>query len=171
MKIYHNALSEELLQDCWNEVGKLSKESVWASSCLGWEKNLMIGLSGSTLHTLVPQYNRDRIIESISKYYPDDTEYSFIQYYIWQPNSGISRHNDESYNTGSTIYLNERWDKNMGGLFVWEEDDNEIMKTIAPKRNMMIINDKSEYHFVTSISPFCKEYRVTIQIWTQKEAL
>ena len=65
MKIYHNALSEELLQDCWNEVGKLSKEPVWASSCLGWEKNLMIGLSGSTLHTLVPQYNRDRIIEFI----------------------------------------------------------------------------------------------------------
>ena len=54
----------------------------------------------------------------------------------------------------------------MGGLFVWEEKGIEIMKAIAPQKNMMIVNDKTEFHFVTSISPFCKEFRVTIQIWT-----
>ena len=48
MKIHHNVLSEELLLDCWNEVGKLSKEPVWSSNLLSWEKNLLLGLSGST---------------------------------------------------------------------------------------------------------------------------
>ena len=166
MKIHHNVLSEELLLDCWNEVGKLSKEPVWSSNLLSWEKNLLLGLSGSTLQTPVPKHNRERIIKSISNFYPKDTNYSYIQYYIWQSHSGISRHDDNAYNTGSTIYLNEKWDKNMGGLFVWEEKGIEIMKAIAPQKNMMIVNDKTEFHFVTSISPFCKEFRVTIQIRT-----
>ena len=39
------------------------------------------------------------------------------------------------------------------------------MKAIAPKRNMMVLNDKREFHSVTPISPLCKEFRCTIQIW------
>ena len=39
------------------------------------------------------------------------------------------------------------------------------MKAITPKRNMMVLNDNREFHSVTPISPLCKEFRCTIQIW------
>ena len=58
---------------------------------------------------------------------------------------------------------------NFGGLFVWKDDNSDIMKAIAPQKNMMVLNDKKQHHFVTSISPLIQEFRITIQIWTKKK--
>ena len=58
---------------------------------------------------------------------------------------------------------------NFGGLFVWKDDDSDIMKAIAPQKNMMVLNDEKQHHLVTSISPLSKEFRVTLQIWTHKK--
>ena len=163
MQIYHNVLSQELIQNCWKEVEYLLTLPVWSSSSTIWEEGIKQGVTGSTLITKVPIITENKIIECISKYYPNDTEY-VIQYFIWQNNSGIAFHADGNYRSGATIYLNEDWDKNFGGLFVWQEEGNEIMKAIAPKRNMMVLNNKREFHSVTPISPLCKEFRCTIQI-------
>jgi hypothetical protein len=164
MQIYHNVLSQELIQDCWKEVEYLSKQKVWSSSSTTWGEGTMQGVTGSTLITKVPTTTENKIIECISKYYPNDTEY-IIQYFVWQNYSGIAFHSDGNYRSGATIYLNEEWDENFGGLFIWKEDGNEIMKAIAPKRNMMVLNNQREFHSVTPISPLCKEFRCTIQIW------
>ena len=58
---------------------------------------------------------------------------------------------------------------NFGGLFVWKDDNSDIMKAIAPQKNMMILNDEKQHHLVTSISPLSQEFRITIQIWTTKK--
>ena len=164
MQIYHNVLSQELIQNCWKEVEYLLTLPVWSSSSTIWEEGIKQGVTGSTLMTKVPSMTDNRIIKCISKYYPNDTEY-MIQYFVWQNYSGIAFHADGNYRSGATIYLNEDWDKNLGGLFVWQEEGNEIMKAIAPKKNMMVLNNKREFHSVTPISPLCKEFRCTIQIW------
>ncbi len=167
MKIYRNVLNEDLLEHCIQELIMLSKERTWASSSLRWGRDILEGISGSTLITYVTSVTKERIIKCISKYYPDNTEY-VIQYYIWQHNSGIASHNDECYESGATIYLND-WDVNYGGMFVWNDDDTDIMKAIAPQKNMMVLNDEHQTHSVTSISPLSKEFRITIQIWTTKK--
>ena len=104
MQIYHNVLSQELIQDCWKEVEYLSKQKVWSSSSTTWGEGTMQGVTGSTLITKVPTTTENKIIECISKYYPNDTEY-IIQYFIWQNNSGIAFHSDGNYRSGATIYL------------------------------------------------------------------
>tara|TARA_B000000565_G_scaffold109979_1_gene82520 strand:+ start:74 stop:577 length:504 start_codon:yes stop_codon:yes gene_type:complete len=167
MKIHRNVLSEELLEHCIQELVELSKERTWGSSTLIWSRDLLEGISGSTLKTFVTPVTKEKIIKCISKYYPDDIEYN-MQYYIWQQNSGISCHSDECYESGATIYLND-WNMNFGGLFVWKDDNSDIMKAIAPQKNMMVLNDKKQHHFVTSISPLIQEFRITIQIWTTKK--
>ena len=75
MQIYHNVLSQELIQDCWKEVEYLSKQKVWSSSSTTWGEGTMQGVTGSTLITKVPTTTENKIIECISKYYPNDTEY------------------------------------------------------------------------------------------------
>ena len=167
MKIHRNVLSEHLLEHCIQELVVLSQERSWGSSSLRWGRDILEGVSGSTLMTYVTPVTKEKIINSISKYYPDDVEY-VIQYYIWQHHSGISIHDDECYDSGATIYLND-WNMNFGGLFVWKDDNSDIMKAIAPQKNMMVLNDEKQHHLVTSISPLSKEFRVTLQIWTHKK--
>ena len=85
-----------------------------------------------------------------------------------QHNSGIACHSDECYESGATIYLND-WNMNFGGLFVWKDDNSDIMKAIVPQKNMMVLNDEKQNHIVTSVSSLSKGYRLTIQIWTKKK--
>ena len=167
MKIHRNVLSEELLEHCIQELVTLSQERVWGSSTIIWSQDLLEGVSGSTLITSVNPVTKERIIKCISEYYPDNTEY-IIQYYIWQHNSGIACHSDECYESGATIYLND-WNMNFGGLFVWKDDNSDIMKAIVPQKNMMVLNDEKQNHIVTSVSSLSKGYRLTIQIWTKKK--
>ena len=80
MKIHRNVLNEQLLEDCIQELVALSKEGTWGSSTLIWSRDLLEGVSGSTLVTSVNPVTKERIIKCISEYYPDNTEY-IIQYH------------------------------------------------------------------------------------------
>ena len=53
--------------------------------------------------------------------------------HLMSRNSGIPWHDDASYVFSGTVYLNEIWDKNLGGYFVYE--DGEEIKCIVPTYN------------------------------------
>ena len=103
----------------------------------------------------------DAIQRQITKYVPEhDT--IMCQFYIWQPNSGIAIHDDEHHVFGATIYLNDTWHPNAGGWFIWADQGTErsgIYKAILPEPNVMVVNDSSEPHLVTSVSPDTPEVR------------
>ena len=67
------------------------------------------------------------------------------------------------------VWWKNEMDVPHGGMFVWNDDDTDIMKAIAPQKNMMVLNDEHQTHSVTPISPLSKEFRITIQIWTTKK--
>ncbi|QFG06320.1 2OG-Fe(II) oxygenase superfamily protein [Synechococcus phage S-SCSM1] len=166
MQVCTNVLSSELLEHCQKEIIKLSAEQVWGSSHLRWNENIKDGIVGSCLQSYVPEKTHEMLVHDLhDEYFSNKSEY-LIQYYIWQPNSGISFHND-SYDgrIGATIYLNETWNQNHGGLFLWYDDHPIVMRAISPQQNMMIISDAEQKHAVTQISPLCDEPRYTIQMW------
>ena len=71
--------------------------------------------------------------------------------------------------------MNEHWHPNAGGWFVWmdhsdlnlDEDPTktDIFKAVLPDANMLVLNDCSESHLVTTVAHDVPEYRYTIQIW------
>ena len=61
MQIYHNVLSQELIQDCWKEVEYLSNQKVWSSSSTTWGEGTMQGVTGSTLITKVSTTTESKI--------------------------------------------------------------------------------------------------------------
>ena len=85
-----------------------------------------------------------------------------LNYYIWQPQSGISWHNDKAPDRsfGASLYLNEEWFPNNGGWFIWEDENGH--HAILPKKKFLVINDNYEHHCVTPVS---YGFRCTIQIW------
>lgn len=87
---------------------------------------------------------------------------SRIMIYFWTPGSHISWHNDGVHKGGLTIYINDYWNRNDGGLFLYE-DNNEI-KGIIPEKNLAIEQVGGVPHAVTCLTKN-SPIRVTIQIF------
>jgi len=85
-----------------------------------------------------------------------------VNYYKWLPGSFIPFHNDGIYSFSSSIYLNESWDRDYGGLFLYE--NGEDLKAYVPKYNSAVINNKNILHGTSIISSTAPK-RETIQIF------
>ena len=167
MKIIKNVLSENLYNDCIKDLRTKLDSSCWASSSFRWDKNIRDKISGVCIMTMVSPAIRVLLDKELKSYLPKYNQL-MCQYYVWQPHAGISRHNDKAHKFGATIYLNEKWSPNDGGWFIWEDTKTKntgIYKSLLPKKNVMILNNKREEHLVTSVSSGCLENRYTIQIW------
>lgn len=85
-------------------------------------------------------------------------------------NSSISLHNDSHVEFGATLYLNEAWVPDDGGIFLYQHAENDWRAHI-PEFNTLVVNDNHTLHMVTPVSPFAKHYRYTIQIFGEKNIL
>ena len=166
MKIINNILSRETFQEALKELSDNFNHRNWSSSLFMWDEKIHDGIKGSCMSALVSKKLCEKIEKDIKRHVPSGYSGLYMQFHVFQYYSGVAVHNDGTRTFGATIYLNKEWDANWGGIFLWKEDeDDEIMKGILPKPNMMVLNDEREMHMVTSISPDCKEPRCSIQIW------
>ena len=161
MKILENVLSLDLLKLCQEELTNKLKTNEWKSSSLYWDSYLSQGINGSALTSFTSLDIQNAIKKEISPYIPECD--IVTQYYVWQPNSGISLHRDIKYKFGATIYLNEEWHHDAGGWFIWK--DKEKWNTILPTKNLMVLNDIDEEHLVTRVASDIPYPRYSIQIW------
>ena len=86
--------------------------------------------------------------------------------YRWQSKSGMGEHNDKHTDTAITYYLNDTWQKNWFGDFIFY-DDIEAEKAgfgraVSPRANRLIINKNTIAHKVTYSSGLAVE-RISIQ--------
>ena len=170
MKIYEDVLPKNLLKKCIEELRSSRDSHAWGISSLFWDDTLKVGLVGNVSMRHLPEELASEVHEVLGKYFSKIGDKFVYQYYIWNKMSGISSHYDGDHAEGGTLYLNDEWDSNWGGLFVWK-DKNEKREykfnAICPKQNMLIINDDTEMHLVTPVAPTIPYIRTTIQIWNQ----
>jgi Rps23 Pro-64 3,4-dihydroxylase Tpa1-like proline 4-hydroxylase len=83
-----------------------------------------------------------------------------LMIYFWTKLSYISWHNDAHADAALTIYLNDYWDFDWGGYFMYEMD-NEI-KAIKPERNLGIIQTGHVFHSVSTVN-LDSDKRITLQ--------
>ena len=164
MKLHKNVLNTETISLFRKELTTNLNRKCWAVSSLFWPENILIGIQGSCVVSNLSKDLENKIIDDIKELLPPYREL-VIQCYVWGKNSGISKHDDPAYKFGGTIYMNEKWDIDYGGIFLWALNGEQEYRAIIPEYNHMIINDKRELHMVTPVSPYIKEPRITIQIW------
>lgn len=164
MLIKQNCLDDFGIQLLKKDLNSIIKSKKWASSAHLWDENIKIGVIGHCLVSDVGAEVEFYLCEYLKSSLPTHNKL-LIQHYLWYPLSGISAHSDGSYKFGATIYLNENWQINDGGIFLWRERDSQQLKCIEPTYNTMVVNDEREQHWVTCISPLAKKPRVTLQIW------
>lgn len=164
MKIFDNVLSDELLKNISDELKLQLKECSWGSSEIFWEPQLRTTSSGSVLISDCSENIKQSLLNELQIVLPDYDDI-FIKYHVWQKGSAISCHEDINYKFGATLYLNEYWNLDFGGLFIWKPKNSDIMNAVAPKYNTLILNDEKEVHMVTPINQICNYFRVSIQIF------
>ena len=162
MKIFKNVLDQETMNAIKKDIADLSRKNVWGSSQMIWGKGILEKVTGDCSFCFIDESIVEQIKSCLAEKLPP-TEKMLFQYYIWKQNSGIAIHTDRGYKYGATIYLNNNWDINAGGIFLWKEGDE--LKALCPEYNTMVLSDKQESHLVTTVSPLISEFRYTIQIW------
>ena len=176
IKTYTNILNDDLIKKILEYLNSALKKGVWGSNN-GWEKSLTLNSSIVLTHQIMDKLLYKKIKNSIETALDvdfDKEELTFVpSIYVWAGGSYITWHPDECYPYNGTIYLNEEWDSDDGGVFLYKDSQTKEIKGIEPTYNSMVVNSATEtdphnFHCVTCIVPGTIKKRVTIQWRTNK---
>jgi hypothetical protein len=168
IEIHDNFLDDNLFNECYTFSNKIFPENTTESqnnskfrlNILAWYNKVVL----DSAHILLFDINEhDNELYNILKRFIEDKikrQLKSIVFVFYTPYSHIPFHDDSNHNGGVTIYLNEKWDRNHGGYYLFESN-NEI-RAIVPKKNMAILQFGSIYHSVSCTTRSSK-IRRTIQ--------
>lgn len=171
IKTYINVFDEYLIKNIFDYLKTLLNKEAWSSSN-GWDQNLVLNSSNILTHQIHDKILYSKIKNSIEnkiqlKFEEVNLEFN-CSIYLWGGGSYITWHPDSTYPYNGTIYLNEEWDSNDGGLFLYKENETHQILGIEPQYNLMVVNSGNEsnphnMHCVSCILPNVIKKRVTIQ--------
>ena len=171
IRTYNNVLDEDLIKNVMEYFKSIMGADVWGSS-IGWDQNLSLISSNTLTHRISNKTLEKEIKSSIEKALDVDFEKEELTFvpsiYVWGGGSYITWHPDECYPYNGTIYLNEEWDSDDGGVFLYKDNLTNEIKGIEPSYNSMVVNFSTEdnphnYHCVTCIVPGTIKKRITLQ--------
>ena len=90
-----------------------------------------------------------------------------ISFYFGTTFSYFPWHNDGKRDGAMTIYLNDIWDENWGGYYLFNETDNDI-RAIPIKPNLVIMSRGPVRHSTTAVNKTA-DIRRTIQIFLSEK--
>jgi hypothetical protein len=93
----------------------------------------------------------------------ESTEF-VVMNYAWSRLSYIPWHSDDMHEVAVTVYLNELWDRDWGGVFLYRDQAAEI-RGYAPKFNSCVRNAGHIMHSTTMITTDAGSPRLTVQIF------
>jgi Rps23 Pro-64 3,4-dihydroxylase Tpa1-like proline 4-hydroxylase len=104
----------------------------------------------------------------------DDEEYHVNDYhvmnYAWTKLSYIPWHNDPDYKNAITVYLNEHWDRDWGGIYLYVDRETKGIKGYVPQFNSGLKNNSKLDHSTTLISVDAEYPRLTIQVFPKTQS-
>jgi len=85
-------------------------------------------------------------------------------FYLSAAGSYIGWHNDADYEFTATLYLNEKWNINHGGIFLYSDTKKNTIHGVPPLLNQCIINHGAVPHSISLTTPEAP-WRYTLQIF------
>ena len=167
---YDNFLSENLLILIDNKINDIfnskSERAIFSSSISHWSEYLK---SSSTPILRYSMNESDfelvnllkKEIEKQVPYYVDD-----IIIHLFPKLSYIPWHDDGGHGAALTIYINEKWEPNWGGFFMYKINDD--IWAIKPKRNLALLQKGGITHCVTTTN-IDSDFRISIQCFLKQE--
>ena len=92
-----------------------------------------------------------------------------LMLYAWPSASYIAWHSDGRHRDAVTVYLNETWDRDWGGLFLYEDVERDI-RAVVPRFCLGLRNSAKLFHATTPVTPDAPEPRFTLQLFPTPQA-
>lgn len=138
-----------------------------------WGAGLESGSYAPVLILPLEEY-KEYFLEKYKSVHPDFADHRNLTVFmhIWLPGSQINFHHDDSSDHGnprlsSTIYINERWNWNWGGLFLYDDPDTG-QGWVYPHSNSMVWFRPPIYHATSMITMDAEFPRLSIQLFFNK---
>lgn len=161
IKEFNNFLNVDLINDIKKNVYE-NAESKWRSSLI-WHTSIRNSSTIVLTFEIEDNNFKNLIKNKFISFFPElKNKPMTVCYYLWPNLSFIPFHTDGGKYMGATVYLNEKWDKNHGGLFLYE--NNEEIKAIVPQFNKCVVNTLKINH-ATSLTTMEAPPRETLQIF------
>ena len=144
----------------------LTKGTQFSRSNFHWSP----GIVAASQPVLVRDYP-DRLADMIRKKLIQrgiiDTMECSVMNYAWTRLSYIPWHNDEHRKDAVTVFPNREWDRNMGGLFLYETEPDGTIQAMVPRFNCALRNSGHILHATTPVYLEAPEPRFTIQLFSR----
>ncbi len=167
-----NFLEPDVLDGLRQKYNQAKGKDVFEVNHMGrWGAGLEAGSYSPVLILQIPEY-RQYLIDKYSSTYPVFRDYPNLTCFmhVWLPGSQINWHHDKSDTTprlSSTIYINEAWNWNWGGLFVYD-DTVEGQGWIFPHSNLMVWFEPPLWHSTSMVTLSAEYPRLSIQCFFNK---
>ena len=161
-KKHFNFLSKNDLDFVTKEVKNIftSPLSTYKTNITHWKSNIVPNKQTVLLYQLSPKTTIYNLILKTCKEKLKKSP-SFITVYYWTSGSYIPWHEDDHVSSAGTLYLNESWDLNWGGLY--NCIIKEKIETITPTYNLLVEQFNRMPHSTTPTTDFAP-IRTTIQM-------
>lgn len=135
-----------------------------------WQDFLLEGSETSILSFHVYGIPRDFILAGLRKSgCVSEGEHSVVLH-AGPAGSCINWHTDTGHSRAATIYLNEIWEADWGGQFVYRFDDDEEPRSITPRFNTAVCIETPLKHRTLRVSEEAGEMRFSLQVFTARPA-
>jgi len=165
VEIHQNFLDPALIKEIKEYSDKQVGEFTWRSS-YAWPQLVqrftppVLALELTPFHkSIQDQYRK------LSKSWKN-IEIHTPLFYAWPQGSYIAWHSDQEYEFASIIYLNQQWDMDYGGIFLYYE--NKKIRGLSPHYNQCVLSAQGVPHAV-SRTTIDAPVRQTIQIFGKKK--
>lgn len=161
---YRNILSDELFNECvaYLKEHKDSGENCFTNSHHVWEDVIKQDSPPVIILPVKEGVIYDKLNEFVEKKFNQKIKQMF--FHIMFPGTHIGWHNDGSHKSALSIYLNETWDRNHGGLFLFEQDNK--YGALVPEKNLGVYQAGGVWHAVSVLTKN-SQFRESIQIFME----
>ena len=169
MRVIEDFISEELVKKIDSIIHSNIGDYKWSTN-LFWKRGVV---ENSNFFVTYPLHKHKEIYDELKDSICSIVDPSLsceeflFNYTIFTSGAYIPWHDDGSTFFAATIYLNENWNSEDGGLLLYKREDDEIV-AIVPKYRRIVVNNLRCEHHVTMVCPHAKQYRTTIQVWVAK---
>lgn len=167
MKVIDRFIHPDFIFAVLKENKELIYDNVWRSN-IGWQDEI-VSPSGIVLIRSLSEVQKNilrKSLESNGIIIPNAKIELEAQAYLWHRLSYIPWHNDKEEDDGvryaATLYLNEEWKDDWGGLFLYK--NNNSIYAESPGFNKLVFNDNNFEH-ATSMLATDAPFRQTVQLF------
>lgn len=127
-----------------------------------WPASLREGRVSARIHTFDDQASAV-ILGFLKMQHMLSAERAYVMLHAWPAHSSIPWHNDGGHDGAATVYLNERWEPEWGGHFLYRLAEDGEQVTVVPQFNRGVRNEAKVLHRTTPVTKLAPEPRFSLQ--------